>query len=32
MFVVLFNKCKNIVKKSINGKARTREAVERSVA
>jgi hypothetical protein len=31
MFVVLFSKCKNTVRKSINRRARTREAVERSV-
>jgi len=31
MFVVLFSKCENIVRKSIIGRARTREAVERSV-
>jgi hypothetical protein len=32
MFVVPFSKCKNIVEKSINRRARTREAVERSIA
>jgi hypothetical protein len=32
MFVIPFSKCKNTVGKSINGRARTREAVERSVA
>jgi hypothetical protein len=30
MFVVPFSKCKNIVRKSIIGRARTREAVKRS--
>jgi hypothetical protein len=32
MFVVPFSKCKNTVRKSINRKARTREAIERSIA
>jgi hypothetical protein len=32
MFVVPFSKCKNTVRKSINGRARIREAIERSVA
>jgi hypothetical protein len=32
MFIVPFSKCKNTVRKSINGRARIREAIERSVA
>jgi hypothetical protein len=32
MFVVPFSKCENTVGKSINGRARTREAVERNAA